>query len=198
MVPPSPAAACWHRVVRVALPLSHPDAKAIVSLRSTAPRCTGLSPSTRLTAGLAEDSLLSPPLPRLTHGGITGRGTTQPGPRPLGLSANLGVQGSAGRLSSRPACHKPYPKEAQLIPGGSRELESVPHTERQQTMSGWKARSTQEMSGFSEAGPGRLGFCLSMGRGFSPPPSPEGAGTKSSACRPQTRAQGQGETFTCK
>lgn len=156
------------------------------------PRYAGISPSTRLTAGLG-DSLLSPLLPCLTHGGITGCGTTQPGPHLLGLSANLGIQGRARRLSSHPICHKPYPRRLQGIgncpspqeAANSVGIESMEHPRddclfRSKTWRDW-------------------GFAFLWEEVFHHlPPSLHGAYTKSSGCHPQTRAQGQGETFKCK
>lgn len=198
MVPPSPATACWHREVRVALTLSHPDAKAVVSLTSTAPPYPGLSPSTdslldsrrtvcchlRYPASLMVASLALAPHSlalALWDSVPTWASRAARAGSPQLLPA---INHIARSLSS--SQEAPGNWRVSLTPRGSKQCRDGKH------------RAPRRGASFQKQDLGRLGFCLPMGRGFSPPPSLQGAGTKSSACHPQTRAQGQGETFTCK
>ena len=78
------------------------------------------------------------------HSGSTARKGTSAWPLtscslPLKLSASLGIQDRAGRLSSHAICHKPHPEKSQLISGvpGNRvtgKLEALPHRSHQSSL----------------------------------------------------------------
>ncbi|KAF6086236.1 hypothetical protein HJG60_008431 [Phyllostomus discolor] len=145
-------------------------------------------------------------LPCPTLGGTPLHGTTwaSASPSPLGLSASLGAPGRASTVCCRPCLGR-----SPLIPGVSSTVPGTvslcsagtPPPHRAATAhgtSGQRAQNTPgEVAVFSGSRPADCGPLFHRkAEGFQYPP-PLGASAQLSVRRPQTRAQGQGETSEC-
>lgn len=134
------------------------------------------------------------PLRGRTRGGITRRGTAQPG-----TQCQPGRPGQSGRALLTSGLPYSCPKESRLIARGSCELGTLSVTPRSSEQN-VRIESTEHPGGdacLPRSSTWReVGFPFHAKRLFTT--YPLGTYTKSSASHPQTRAQGQGETFKCK